>query len=69
MKIKERKGQHRVKQLLGTIAMGIGLLYTIEGIASAIKQKKSRIANFVDIIYPAYVFLIMAYFLISNTIT
>ena len=57
-----------MNQFFAIVVAGIGLLWTIEGIARAIVKKRHWAANIVNIIYPAFVFIVMIYFLMVGVI-
>lgn len=48
---------------MATMVAGIGMLYMIDGIRDAVTKKQNIITNFVKIIYPGYVFIVMLCFI------
>lgn len=52
-----------MKEFLATLVMCVGFLYTIEGIEKAVNAKRTVLTNIIRIGYPAYVVVIMIYFL------
>ncbi len=50
-------------ETMATMVAGIGMLYMIDGIRDAVTKKQNIITNFVQIVYPGYVFIVMLYFI------
>jgi len=57
-----------MNQFLATMVAGFGILWTIEGVANAINKKRHWTTNLLQIGYPAFVFIVMLYFLGSGVI-
>lgn len=52
-----------MKEFLAMLVMCVGFLYMIEGIDKAVTTKRTVLTNNIRIGYPAYVVIVMIYFL------
>ncbi len=57
-----------MNQFLAIMVAGFGMLWTIKGITDAVSKKRHWTTNLVQIGYPAFVFIVMLYFLGSGVI-
>lgn len=57
-----------MNQFLATMVAGFGMLWMIEGIKNAITKRRNWVTNLVSIGYPAFVLVVMIYFLGSGVI-